>query len=69
VDVGKIVGVLGGASRAIQLHHDELGKSDDGVERSPQLVSHVREKIALGPVGKLGMVLGFLQLARPLLAR
>ena len=38
------------ALRALQLH--ELAEAEDGVQRRAQLVAHVRQEPALGPVGR-----------------
>ena len=42
---------------------EHLAVADDGVERRAQLVAHVGQEGALGPVGGLGRVLGALSSA------
>ena len=39
------------------VHLEQLGKPKDGVQRSPQLMAHPGEKLALGLVGPVGLVL------------
>ena len=41
---------------------DDRREPDDGIERRPQLVAHVREELALRAVGLLGHVLGLAKL-------
>ena len=36
----------------------QLGHADDAVHRRADFVAHVRQKLALGPVGRLGFVAG-----------
>ena len=52
----------------LALHH--LGEAEDGVERRPQLMAHLREEARLGDVGGFGAAarlvgngLGLLELA------
>ena len=49
----QVVALLG-AERRVER---ELGHADDAVHRRADLVAHVREELALGPVGGLGRVL------------
>ena len=37
---------------------EDVGETDDRVERRAQLMAHVGEELALGPVGSLGVLLG-----------
>ena len=43
--------------RELGVEH-EIGHPDDAVHRRPNLVTHVRQELALGPVGGLGGLLG-----------
>ena len=43
--------------RELGVQH-EIGHADDAIHRRPNLVTHVRQELALGPVGGLGGVLG-----------
>ena len=55
--------------RELGVQH-EIGHPDDAVHRRPDLVTHVRQELALGPVRGLGGVLGCSQLGlRPLAFR
>ncbi len=47
---------------------EELGHPEDRVERRPNLVAHVGEKLALGEIGTLGPVAGFDELTDQTLA-
>ncbi len=40
----------------------QLGESDDRVQRGPQLVTHAGQEVTLGPVGRLGRLAGLLLL-------
>jgi hypothetical protein len=55
--VGDALGLLVG--QVLQLQ--QLPEPEDGVERGAQLVAHLGEELALGPVGPLGVLLGLLQ--------
>jgi len=46
---------------------EELAEPEDGIERRPDLVRHVRQEPALGLRGGVGGDLGRAQLGRPLL--
>ena len=39
-----------------------VGQTDDGVHRSADFVAHIGQKVAFGPVGRVGPVAGFGQL-------
>ena len=51
-DVAEVLGLLV-VERPEHLLQQDLGESDDGVERSPELVAHVGQKVGLGPTGRL----------------
>ncbi len=48
---------------------EEIGEADDAVHRRADLVAHVREEVALGAVGHLGVDLGVLEFLLVNLAR
>ena len=54
--------LLRSAERGVAL--EELGVPQNEVQRVPHLVGHVRQKLALGPVGALRFILGIAELAR-----
>ena len=56
VDLGQALGLLRRGAGALQ----QVGQADDGVHRRADLVAHVGQEGALGPVGGLGGVLGML---------
>ncbi len=53
-DLVELLGLLGRRFGPLQ----QVGEADDGVHRRADLVAHVGQKGALGPVGGLGGVLG-----------
>ena len=58
LDDPQILALFG---RELGVQH-EIGHPDDAVHRRPNLVTHVRQELALGPVGGLGGVFGRSQL-------
>src|SRR3546814_2387140 len=56
VNIAGIAVVAVAAELAVQLVQHDLGKTDDGVERRAQLVTHVGEELGLGAVGGLRLV-------------
>src|SRR5262245_62619925 len=56
-DVARVADVAFAADGAADLHGDQLGETDDGVERRAQLVAHIGQERRLGAVGLFGRVL------------
>src|SRR5260370_11387599 len=70
VDVLHIVQIFFVTERAEQLMRNDLGKSDDGIERGTQFMAHIGEKLALRVICHLGLAarldqspLGFFELS------
>ncbi len=56
MDVAQVVLITLGADRAEPFIHDDLGKSDDRVQRRSDFVAHLGEKIGFYRTGALGLV-------------
>ena len=56
-DVGHVL-VLPLVQIAVGLILEQLGESNDGIERRPKLMAHVGEELRLGAVGGLGCLAG-----------
>ena len=65
LDLAQIIGL----SRWRVQFEGEFGKSEDGGHGRPDFVAHVGQKIALGPGGGFGGLLGHLELASPVFFR
>ena len=53
MDVAGVFLVHGRAVRAEKLALHHLGKAEDGIERRPQFMAHLRQKVRFGDVGAL----------------
>jgi len=59
--------ILPGARLELHFLEQDVGEAQNRIERCPELVAHPAEKFGLGPVGIVGLSLGFIQLGRLLL--
>ena len=57
------IGFLRVVEGSVELHLQQIDVATNRIERSPQLVTHYREELGLGPVRGVGYSPGFLGLA------